>query len=503
MTSLVLPLMVTAIASLLVTPLARRAAWRWGALDHADGQRKLHGNPVPHLGGVALFAALTIGALSGCGTLADPGAMPLPLALLLSAATICLVGWLDDRHRLRVRWKLLGQVLATLPLISSGHAIERIECVGFVFDLGWWSIPISIGWFVAGANAMNFIDGADGLAATIGLVIAAATALLSDRLGNPEAAMLAVVLAGGLGGFLFYNWQPATIYLGDAGSMTVGLWLAAVTAEGSRTPQLGSRLIVLVALLAVPLTDVALAVVRRLLNGKRFWLADRGHIHHGLLDRGFSVSRVVATLAAISALAGIIAFAAAVHGRELVAWTSLAALGIAAIRFDLAGAAEFELLGQVLARRMLDAVSTVSVGEKVRHSPRSAQLEKLPIPTAWAMFLADMDEREVAELELTIAGEDGFRHQWRPASAPSENAVMWSCDVVVHGPSGKNCRLRASAREGAATEPLNWLSLSDTLRVYAGHWVNHADALANAVGRDTPRDLTSEPITGDDLAKAA
>ncbi|HQU43874.1 MAG TPA: MraY family glycosyltransferase, partial [Pirellulales bacterium] len=414
MTAYLVPLLVAAATSLLATPLARRLAWRAGALDHADGRRKLHASPVPYWGGLALFAALAVGTIGGevlysWGGLPRPSfdsdglgrpphgefpdsvsQVPLPLALLASASMICLVGWLDDRNSLRVRWKLLGQVLATFPLVFSGHGIERIECGGFVLDPGWWSAPLTIAWLVACANAINFLDGADGLAASVGLVIAAAATLVADRLGHTDAAMLGVVLAGSLAGFIFYNWQPATIYLGDAGSMTVGLWLAAVAADGSREPPLGSRMVVLVALLAVPAADVALAIARRLLSGKRFWLPDRAHLHHRLMDGGRTVPQVVAALAGIAAVTGLVAFLAAVHGRELLAWASLALVAIAVVRFDLAGRRELELICEVAARSMLRLLTMTASGSGPSAGGRQSELGRLPLPTAWAMFLADM-----------------------------------------------------------------------------------------------------------------
>jgi UDP-GlcNAc:undecaprenyl-phosphate/decaprenyl-phosphate GlcNAc-1-phosphate transferase len=349
MSSLTIAFAVAASVSLLATPLVRHFAWRVGALDYADGSRKLHAGPVPYLGGIGLFASLLAGTLCGCqGKGLDPLALPPPL--LLSAGLICTVGWLDDRYCLRVRWKLLGQLLATLPLVFTGHVLERIEVGGLAIDLGWWGIPVTIGWLVAGANALNFIDGADGLAATVGLIAAAATALVAHSLGHADAAVMALVLAGGLGGFLVYNWQPATIYLGDAGSMTVGLCLAALAVDGSGTPALGSRLVVLMALLGIPMADLALAVVRRLLSGQAFWIADRAHIHHRLLDRGLSAAQVAGVFAGLTVATGSIAFAAAAHAHELLSWAFLLTLSMAVVRLDLAASHECELARQFAAR---------------------------------------------------------------------------------------------------------------------------------------------------------
>lgn len=498
MNLLVVPFMAATAAALLLTPAARWLAWRSGALDHADGHRKVHTGPVPHLGGVALLAALLIGTL--LGTAGRPSVES--LSLLIAAALVCVVGWLDDRHCLRVRWKLVGQLLATLPLVCAGQTIERLELGGIVLDLGWWAVPITIAWYVAAANAMNFLDGADGLAPLVGMAIAAAVALMSVRLGHADATLSAVVLAGGLAGFLLHNWHPATIYLGDAGSMTTGLWLAVAAAKGSSTPQLGSRFVVLIALMAVPLADVVLAVVRRSLNGRRFWLADREHIHHRLLDRGWTVPGMVFLLAGMAAATGTIAFAAAIHGRELLAWGALAMLAIAVNRVGLAGDRELALVKQFITNRMLDALAMVSAGK--RHRLSSQQLDCLSLPAAWAMFLADVERHRIDELEMTVAeGGNDWQHHWRTSQVPAEMLASWSLDIFVGQPSGATCRLRATMRQAAASAPVELLLLSDTLRTYAEHWAKNSADLNRSSHQFGPANLTTNPASGDDLARAA
>ena len=491
---------VSAVASLLLTPVARRLGWRWRWLDEADGLRKLQATPVPHSGGLALFAALFAGAAFTWS--ANPQTALLTLALVASAGLICLVGWCDDHYGLRVRWKLLGQVLATMPLVFAGQTLTRLECCGWVVDLGWWSFPITIAWLVAGANAINFIDGVDGLAPGLGLVAAAMTALIASHLGNSEAMLLAVVLAGGLAGFLQYNWQPATIYLGDAGSMSIGLWLAALSIAGAQSGALGSRLVVLIALLSVPLADVGLAVVRRLFDGRRFWLPDRGHVHHRLLDRGWSAAKIVGVLATVSLVSGFIAFAAAVHGRELIAWGALGLLAVGLVRFELIGNQELDLAGRFLARRLLDVLSIVSAGRLTRGLPTAEQLAQTPLSAVWAMFIAELELHLVDHLELTSTAAGGaWRHQWRRGPLGDEPR---SCAIEVgfRGASGGDCRLRAMLSEGAWDQPLNWLSLREVLRVYGQHWADHAGRLAHLTDTGPPR-LTIGPAGGDDLKQAA
>ncbi|HEX7446629.1 MAG TPA: MraY family glycosyltransferase [Pirellulales bacterium] len=335
--------------SLVLTPLVRRLAYRCGALDHPDGMRKLQATPVPHLGGLAIFVALAAGAVVVWQTQPQSSLAP---GLLASAACMCLIGWYDDRFALRVRWKLLGQIAATLPVVISGQSLSLLECCGCRVDVGWCGIPLSMVWLVAGANAINFLDGVDGLATTLGLIAAAMMCAIACCLGNTDAMLLAAVLAGALAGFWRFNWRPASIYLGDAGSMTIGLWLAALAMAGSRGGAQATRLVVPAALLAVPLSDVCLAVIRRVLAGRAFWLPDRGHIHHRLAERGWSVGQTVGVLAAISAASGTLALAAAANLREDVVWGVLVGGAIALIRFKLIGADEMELVVQWLAKRL-------------------------------------------------------------------------------------------------------------------------------------------------------
>ncbi|HJT35893.1 MAG TPA: MraY family glycosyltransferase, partial [Pirellulales bacterium] len=500
MSHLLVAFAVSATVSLVLTPVARGLAWRWRALDEADGLRKLQASPVPYLGGLALYVALLAG--SGIACLGQLGRLSLTVSLIASATLICLVGWCDDRYGLRVRWKLLGQVLATLPLVLAGQTLTRLECCGWVVELGWWGVPLTIAWLVAGANAINFIDGVDGLASTLGLIAAAMIALIASRLENTDAVFLAVVLAGGLAGFLQYNWQPATIYLGDAGSMTIGFWLAALAIAGSRSSMVGCRLIVLIALLAVPLADVGLAVIRRLLDGRRFWLPDRGHLHHRLLDRGWGAGKIVATLAAVSLASGAIAFAAAVHGRELLAWGALAMILVALVRFDLLGNHELDLAGQFLARRLLDVLSIVSAGRLTRSLPTAEQLDQSPLSAVWAMFIAELELHQVEHVELSGAAAGGaWRHQWRRSQSDAEPRP-WAVEVSFRGASGADCRLRAVVSEGAGDHPLNWLSLMEVLRVYGQYWADHFDQLLG-LDRGGEPSLTIGPPTSDDRRRAA
>lgn len=511
MTQLVIAFGAALIVTLTLTPLTRRFAGRFRLLDHADGERKLHPHPIPLGGGVTLlFALIAVAVLVCAGPVFfwQPSSphLSLPAALILSAAMMCLVGCCDDLRGLRVRWKLLGQVTATLPLVLAGHRLEQLEIGGYVIELGWWAIPLSIGWLITGANAMNFVDGIDGLASTIGIAAACTTGLIAHHLGHAEVALLSAILAGGLSGFIFYNWQPATIYLGDAGSMVIGLWLAALALSGTREPELGTRLIVLPALLSVPIADIGLAVIRRILSGKQFWLPDRAHIHHRLLECGLTIPKTVQLMAGICVLSGSAAFAAAVHGRELLAWGGLGLLATCMVRSRCFGHYEVELVGQKFAGSVLNLFARFSAGRFTRGLPTLAELEQMHPAAAWARFIAEIELHAVERLELSLCDPHGDqrRHDWAAARTPRQIPELWTLEATCDAPAGGWCRLRAVLREGQGTYPLNWLSLSDVLRLFGRHWAAHPEQIQrSAVSLADEGRLTTLPLSRDDLASAA
>lgn len=325
------------LSSFCLTPVAVRLAWKHDAVSRPDGLRKKHGRPTPEWGGLAVSASVLLGmGLSYLLLPAQPAATPFLAALAFSVVILCVLGCYDDLFDMRASVKLVGQLLAVVPLIAVGAYVERFTVFGFSIELGWFGVPCTIAWIVLGINALNLIDGMDGLAPTVGIMAAAAVAVIAGVTGNTHVAVIAVVLAGALAGFLVYNLPPARIYLGDSGSMVIGLVLATLALRvtaGTGSPNLTA----MCALLFVPLYDTLLAVVRRGLNGKSIMAADRGHIHHRLLDRGLGVWNSLALLAALSLTAGCVSCFVILTGQELVA---CAALGVAALLF-----ARFELFG--------------------------------------------------------------------------------------------------------------------------------------------------------------
>jgi UDP-GlcNAc:undecaprenyl-phosphate GlcNAc-1-phosphate transferase len=320
---------VAAAVTFLLTPIARRIAIRWQALA-LPRDRDVHAVATPRLGGVALFSGFALALFVAARlpsldrSFANGPDMPW---VVLSAAIICAVGIIDDRYELDSLTKLAGQVLACGIMVTKGGVQLALFPLGHsTVSLGRdLAIPITILFALLIINAMNFIDGLDGLAS--GVTVIAATAffvfsfhLAKDGFTDVSAAptLLAAALAGACAGFLPHNFWPARIFMGDSGSMLIGLMLAASTtsasgklnyAGGGARDVLGllSPLLVVAAVLFVPMLDLLMAVVRRTRRGESPFSADKMHLHHRLLEIGHSQRRAALL---IYLWAGVLAFGA-------------------------------------------------------------------------------------------------------------------------------------------------------------------------------------------------
>lgn len=342
------------LGSLALTPLAKALAWRSGAISHPDGNRRLHARPTPLWGGSAVYLAAFLGILAAHRLVRGTyNTVMLLVALGISAGMLCLLGCYDDRYDMRATWKLLGQIIAALPVVMAGCYVEGISLFGHGVPLGGFGFLFALGWLVLGINALNLLDGMDGLASVIGITISAAAALIARHHGQVEEMQLALALAGALAGFLVYNLPPARIYLGDCGSMVIGLAVSLLALRVSFVAPRTADLTVATALLFVPLMDTGLAIVRRSLKGQGLMVADRGHVHHRLLDRGLSVWGVLGLLSGFSMASGALAWAVAVWGRELWAWAALGVLMIMLVNRRLIGHQEWAMARRLVARAAL------------------------------------------------------------------------------------------------------------------------------------------------------
>jgi UDP-GlcNAc:undecaprenyl-phosphate GlcNAc-1-phosphate transferase len=284
--------------ALLLTPLWRNLCRRWGWVDQPDGGRRLHCVPVPRVGGVPILAAylgalalLMVTPLAG-GNLVQ-SALPMAWRILPGAALVFLAGLADDLRGLKPWQKLAVQFTAGYIVFWAGVQITSVA--GFAVPT-WLSLPGTLLWLAGCSNAFNLIDGVDGLgagAALFATVTILLGALLQDNMG---LALATVPLAGALFGFLRYNFNPASIFLGDSGSLTLGFLLGCFAVLwGQKSATVLGMTAPLMAL-AVPLLDTAIAIARRFLRGQPLFAPDTGHIHHRLLARGLTPRRAVLML---------------------------------------------------------------------------------------------------------------------------------------------------------------------------------------------------------------
>ncbi|WP_231742318.1 MraY family glycosyltransferase [Stieleria varia] len=277
--------------SLVLVPVVRWLAHLVGIVDAPDAERKLHRKPIALGGGVAVLVSVFVAFAAVISYDRYWGGFELEYiqarwyGLFFCAGAMLLVGLVDDKWNMRGRQKLLAQILIISVMIGTGTVVESINLFGYQFNLGPLAYPVTVLWLLIAVNALNLIDGADGVATTAGIFISLGLAVLSWQHGSIMAALVAFCLAGSLIGFLNYNRPPASIFLGDAGSMVIGLFVGVLAVWSSmKSPTLLAS--APVAILAIPLFDSSAAVLRRWLTGRSIYATDRAHLHH-LLEAKF------------------------------------------------------------------------------------------------------------------------------------------------------------------------------------------------------------------------
>jgi len=295
---------VGALVTFLVTPLVRRFAISRGMVD-TPGGRKVHSTPIPRLGGVAIFLGVMAAVAAQAageyfagwgGTLVDGGTARVRiLGVLVAMAVVFLVGLIDDIVSLSPGVKLLGQVVAAAIAVASGLRIAYIgnPFGGGLVSLGLLAAPITLIYIVAFTNVINLIDGLDGLAAGVTGIAAVSLLLLAAQGNRLDAAVLAAAVIGTCAAFLRYNFHPASIFMGDSGALFLGFTLSAISLMGVMKSTATIALAVPLLIVGVPIFDTASAIVRRILHSRPIQEADRGHIHHRLLGRGFNQTQTV------------------------------------------------------------------------------------------------------------------------------------------------------------------------------------------------------------------
>ena len=303
--------LLAALIAFAATPSIHAYVKRHRIMDHPD-PRRIHDRPLPRGGGVSVVIAFV---LVGGGILLLGGILPgMPayrsvrpehvVGLFGGAILATVIGALDDRFDLRARWQFLGQLTVAGVAVATGIVVQDISDpfhpgnnIDFLFEVG---VVFTVVWIVGMINSLNFIDGLDGLSSGIALIAAVTLGLLSLTVGvnQPIVAILCFVLAGGLLGFLRWNFYPAVIFQGTAGVMFLGYVLGVLAILGS------AKIIVALLVLAVPIIDTFWVIVRRMSSGRSPFTPDRGHIHHRLLDLGLSHRSTVLLIYVVCASLG-------------------------------------------------------------------------------------------------------------------------------------------------------------------------------------------------------
>ena len=312
--SVLLSLALSAAVAFASTPLVKALSVKVGAVDVPKDGRRMHDHPIPRMGGLAIFLGFLAAVL-----------LFVPLdtekrGMLLGAVVIVVLGIFDDIYALPAKPKFLVQVIAALIAVMAGNRIDVLSNPNIfspdpVWILGWLAYPVTVVWIVAVTNAVNLIDGLDGLACGVSTISAMTMLVIALTVVDElDVAVMMAALAGACIGFLPYNFNPAKIFMGDTGSTFLGFIMATVSVNGMFKQYAIISFVVPFLMLGLPIFDVCFAVVRRLSHGQSPMAPDRGHVHHRLIDMGFSQKQAVGVLYVISAILGLSAVVLAASG---------------------------------------------------------------------------------------------------------------------------------------------------------------------------------------------
>ena len=427
--------------AVILTPLVREFARRRGILDLPDAERKLHAKETPLGGGLAVFlatvaavfAALVAGAAGWTTVGSNVVASVTELVPLLAAATVIVaIGLFDDVRHLRGRQKLAGQLLAVAILVGGGLQVENIEVLGARVELGLLAIPFTVLWMLGAINSLNLLDGADGFATTIGIVIAATLALITFYTGRWTEALIAGAMVGALLGFLLYNFPPSSIFLGDCGSMLIGLVVGALAIYGNLKGAATVTLATPAALLAVPFFDSVAAIIRRTLTGRGVAIGDRSHLHHSMMRRGFGPRRLVIAAALLSSITAVGALASVLNNNEWYAVFGAAVLVAVLVGSRVFGFNELRLV----------ANRAISFGESLvpkRSGERPVRQRKVGLvgsrhcDDVWQALTEFANEHKLSRVRLDLNGswmDDGHDVLWEHIT-PQATVENWQTSLPI------------------------------------------------------------------------
>ncbi|WP_078550383.1 glycosyltransferase family 4 protein [Litchfieldia alkalitelluris] len=326
-------LVICFVASILVTPLVKKLALKIGATDQPNN-RKVHQTVMPRLGGLAIFISYVIGFI-----ILMPES-PYKYPILIGSFIIVITGMIDDMFDIAARWKLLGQVIAALVVILNGVDIDFINLpFGGQIEFGMFTIPLTILWIVGITNAINLIDGLDGLAAGVSSIALITISGMAIIMGNSFVVAMGFILLGSTLGFLIYNFHPAKIFMGDTGALFLGYMIAVLSLLGFKNVAVISFIVPII-ILGVPISDTIFAIIRRVVHKQPIGAPDKSHLHHCLLRLGYGHKKTVLIIYCISALFGVIAVVfsqATTWGSLMVVFALLLVIELVVEKIELVG----------------------------------------------------------------------------------------------------------------------------------------------------------------------
>jgi UDP-GlcNAc:undecaprenyl-phosphate GlcNAc-1-phosphate transferase len=444
--------------SLVLTPLARTIALRWGLIDKPDQRRKLHAHAIPVAGGIAVLLACIATFSIWVPTEIFPwaeeffGHLHQWLGLAAAAIVIVMVGVCDDMGYLRGRHKLLGQILAIAILISTGLVVNTIRILEVELELGILAIPFTAFFLLGAINSLNLLDGMDGLLGMVALIITLAFAGMAVMGGQWITACVAMTVAGAVLGFLRYNLPPASVYLGDAGSMFIGLVIGALAIKSSLKGPATFALAAPIAILAIPILDTTVAIFRRKLTGRSIYTTDRGHLHHCLLRLGFSKSKVLLFVTMLSLLAVAGAYLSFTLNNELVALLAGLTVAIILIRLRWFGHGEWLLVAERLKGLAASLLKLRSTGRAQDSTFRLQGSGAWADPWAKLTHFADVSDLKTIRLDINAPMlHESYYASWaNPVGDDAEaGEASWSVAIPLIWQSQTVGRLEVSGgRDG-------------------------------------------------------
>ena len=424
---------IAAVVSYPLTNFVGLVARSWGFVDKPDGHHKSHKSAVALGGGLAVFlaAAVTFGVEFVFSSPLQERLWqqaPYLSGLLLACLWIVCVGLYDDYFSMRGIYKLLGQVLAALIVIKSGLVIEKFTIFNQIIELEYLSIPFTVFWLVGAMNSLNLLDGIDGLATTIGIILCGAITVMAIVFSQGAVAVVGAVFCGSLIGFLRFNFPPAKIFLGDAGSMLIGLVVGTLAIGGSFKGTATVALAAPLAIWALPIFDSVTAIARRKLTGRSIYATDRGHLHHRLMSRFGNNARVLAIVAVCCAVTCAGALLSTLLNNDLAALIAIITVLGMLIATQAFGHVEFLML--------ITRIKALVMSVLFRKSPRQ-YLFRLQGSRDWNNLWQSVteyaDKLRLVEVRLDInlaAKQEGFHAKWMGHST-CEKRERWSADIPL------------------------------------------------------------------------